>query len=350
MGALVSKRCRNTGIIVSCIFGLVLGLPTISSAYTGSLSSASGEVKATGNWGDPGPTTIEWVVTQNGDHWTYSYTLTHPRGDTSHFILEVSASFTEADLQNASGDFTSTVLGDWSPGPGNPHMPGDIHGIKFDGAWGVVTRITFDSPRSPVWGDFYAKDGAATGFNTAWNEGFYSDDPQSPIDTDPSDPPSDGSIDNHILVPDTVPVQTEACCFPDGRCELLVEGDCIAQGGTPRGEGTNCEPNECPQPPPFGGCCFPDGRCEVLTEAECDQVGGIWNAGDTDCEPNECPQPPPLGACCFPDGSCQVLTEDQCFQGGGNELLEGETCDEPSPCLPVASERSTWGRIKSTFR
>ena len=54
--------------------------------------------------------------------------------------------------------------------------------------------IEFDSIRMPVWGDFYAKCGGIPP-NEAWNEGFAT--------PDPLDPPADGSIASHILVPDS---------------------------------------------------------------------------------------------------------------------------------------------------
>ena len=56
--------------------------------------------------------------------------------------------------------------------------------------------IAFDSWRDPVWGDFYAKCGGSPA-NEAWNMGFGSPD------SDPMLAPINGSIDNHILVPDT---------------------------------------------------------------------------------------------------------------------------------------------------
>lgn len=42
----------------------------------------------------------------------------------------------------------------------------------------------------------------------------------------------------------TCPVP-EACCFTDGTCTMLLAGDCRAQGGTPQGVGTVCDPNPC---------------------------------------------------------------------------------------------------------
>lgn len=37
----------------------------------------------------------------------------------------------------------------------------------------------------------------------------------------------------------------QACCLPDGQCEMLMPSDCRAMGGTPQGSGTTCDPNPC---------------------------------------------------------------------------------------------------------
>jgi hypothetical protein len=102
-------------------------------------------------------------------------------------------------IWNAAGDFGGIELGTWSAGGSNPNMPGTIFGLKFDDASGLQTRISFDSWRMPVWGDFYSKDGVAGGYgqNAAWNAGLTAND------VDPSGPAADGSLDNHLLVPDT---------------------------------------------------------------------------------------------------------------------------------------------------
>ncbi len=171
-----------------------------AEAFSGLLSSATGGIQGTGNWIANGPTTISWLVTQNGDgSWNYAYDFSHPVGETSHFILEVSSTFTLEDLLNESGDFDAVQLDTWSAGGSNPNMPGSIFGLKFDGANGLQTHISFDTWRVPVWGDFYSKDGNAGGLgpNAAWNSGLTAED------IDPSDPASDGSVQFHLLVPDT---------------------------------------------------------------------------------------------------------------------------------------------------
>ena len=70
----------------------------------------------------------------------------------------------------------------------------------------------------PVWGDFYAKDGKVQGVtNTLWNAGFTNPD------TDPSDAPSDGTADSHVLVPDTtIPEPASAALLGVGLAGLLA--------------------------------------------------------------------------------------------------------------------------------
>ena len=174
--------------------------PGTATAYTGALSSTDFAILGTGNWIAGGPTTLSWAVTQNADDsWHYAYSFSHPKGETSHFILETSTSFTAANLSNSSGQFGSIEVGWHNVGSGNPGMPEALYGIKFDGARGQTTALAFDSYRVPVWGDFYSKNGRAGGHgqNAAWNAGF------TLGDYDPAGPPQDGSLEYHLLVPDT---------------------------------------------------------------------------------------------------------------------------------------------------
>jgi hypothetical protein len=196
----------GSGGILLILTALLLA-PSIASGYAGMLSSIDGII-AGGNWGhysDPCRLTrLSWEVTQNADQsWLYSYDFCHVRGETSHFILEVSDTFTRDDILDANGDFASLWVGNQRVQSGNPEMPADVYGIRFDDAWGLHTHIEFQTLRAPVWGDFYAKDGVAGGYglNVAWNAGFTADD------SDPLDDPADGSILSHILVPDTDPSQ-----------------------------------------------------------------------------------------------------------------------------------------------
>ncbi|KKL27213.1 hypothetical protein LCGC14_2387430 [marine sediment metagenome] len=170
--------------------------PAAASVYTGDLSSATGGIDGVGEWISPGPTTIAWEVADNATGWHYKYTLTTARQEVSHFTLETSVSFGDLDIFNEVGPFDGIEIKTHLPGPGYPSMPDDIFGIKFDETTGTTVVIEFDSRRIPVWGDFYAKGG----LNEVWNAGFVSGD------TDPFAPPANGSVDNHILVPNSAVV------------------------------------------------------------------------------------------------------------------------------------------------
>jgi len=190
----------------------VLANPT---TYTGSLSGNGGGLTATGNW-NSSSTTLSWIVddTTTLGKWHYSYTLTVPAQGISHIIIEASdgdpdPAFTSANLfspsSNPPGWIGSIAIGVQGLAP-NPYIPEAMYGIKFNqNSVATTVTISFDSDRVPVWGDFYSKDGKLPGtaiWNTVYNAGFVSPD------SDPTNPPSNGSVQNHLLVPDTqtVPV------------------------------------------------------------------------------------------------------------------------------------------------
>jgi hypothetical protein len=157
-------------------------------------------------WADG--TTLSWSVDDETSpgfwHYSYTFEVADGRGSgISHAIFEASLGLTADDLFKVSGPSEVDEFGD--EGNSNPHIPGTFYGVKFqaDGEDGELTlNVSFDSLRNPVWGDFYAKGGSSGSgqdqtFNAAWNDGF--GDP----DSDPFDPPADGSVGSHVLVPDT---------------------------------------------------------------------------------------------------------------------------------------------------
>ncbi|MBX3375802.1 MAG: hypothetical protein KF678_02210 [Phycisphaeraceae bacterium] len=81
-----------------------------------------------------------------------------------------------------------------------------------------------------------------------------------------------------------------------------------------------------------GRCCRPDGSCVVTTATHCATIGGAYGGDGTDCSPNPCPQPP-TGACCFVT-TCSVLTQAQCLAGGGTYQGDSSAC---SSCPAVVS-------------
>ena len=199
---------KTKRLCVALLLVAMLAIPSVAAAYVGRLLGIDGGIQGSGNWMTGGLISLDWVVTQNADDsWHYSYVFTHPKGETSHFILEVSDTFTANDIFNLQGDVGNVEIGLFEiDDPSNPGMPGDIYGIKFDDAWGMQTVFAFDSFRVPVWQDFYSKDGVAGRIpdagprggivNAAWNAGFLTDDPTAPA--------ADGSIDFNVLAPDSV--------------------------------------------------------------------------------------------------------------------------------------------------
>ena len=178
-------------------------LPVI--AFTGSMSSpvATG-IDGTGTWIAPGPTTISWTVLPDAGYWTYSYRIEVPEtegGEVSHFIIETSPNFSSSDIwdivftEGSSGK--TEIMEHAAGGGGNPGMPTNVYGIKFDETTGRILDFSYKSSRAPMWGDFYIKDGKVGGVtNAAWNAGFAAPDPTVAF--------HDGPEQWHMLVPDTV--------------------------------------------------------------------------------------------------------------------------------------------------
>jgi hypothetical protein len=141
-------------------------------------------------------------------------------------------------------------------------------------------------------------------------------------------------------------VPAGACCFEDGSCELLTAELCSEAGGTYQGDNTLCSFTDCPVL--IGACCLPDGSCAIASQRDCELAGGVYQGNETTCDPDPCL--PPEGACCFPDGTCAMYSQERCEVAGGQYQGDGTTCD-PNPCPPpVATESTTWGSIKATYR
>ncbi|MBN1554786.1 MAG: PEP-CTERM sorting domain-containing protein [Phycisphaerae bacterium] len=201
---------------------MVISLAGVASAtmYEGSLSYGDG-LFATQQWADPN-TFISWTITNEdleapaGFDWKYTYTLSVPKKDISHILLEASNGehpFTAANLADVTGTDAYEV-DTFTPGKSNPLLPADLYGVKFDDLSDTDLVISFYSDRAPVWGDFYAKDGKNKGKDVVmYNTGF--------TDPDPIDPPSDGSNAGHLLRPDTTPEPSLLVLLSLGGAGLL---------------------------------------------------------------------------------------------------------------------------------
>jgi hypothetical protein len=154
--------------------------------YSGALTSTDDTLIGTGGWSESS-VAFHWDVTQNEDlswHYEYVFDRGDAQGNLSHLILQTSENFTAADIWNINPAIQSADPTWYTPGTSNPNMPSSIYGLKFQPfPESTISTISFDSSRAPMWGDFYAKDGAHGG--QIWNAGFGS---------------SEGA---HILVPDT---------------------------------------------------------------------------------------------------------------------------------------------------
>jgi len=215
------RRGIRVYLFASLLFAISVQVFASLPSYTGTITLGNG-LSGTGAWVDklllPEKDQADWVapqltwtVSQNADlSWHYSYSLVVNKNAISHFIVEASSTFTASNIWNASGPFSDTTIQTYSDQNGNPGMPGVIWGIKFNGPSGTSATYAFDSDRAPVWGDFYAKDGATAHVNNVlWNTGFSTATPH----LDPNAPISDGSYQDHILVPDTVTSIPEPASF-----------------------------------------------------------------------------------------------------------------------------------------
>ncbi len=148
--------------------------------------------------------TFSWNVDYDETHsglWTYNYTLSVQSKDISNMVIEVSDLFAEANILDGSSEGLSLdyfALG--SQGGSNPGLPSGFTALKLDNPGDTtIFDITIVSDRKAVWGDMYAKDGVDGGNEVfLYNMGF------TEFDTDPEDAIRDGSVDFHILRPDTV--------------------------------------------------------------------------------------------------------------------------------------------------
>ncbi|HUT69469.1 MAG TPA: PEP-CTERM sorting domain-containing protein [Desulfatiglandales bacterium] len=142
-------------------------------------------ISADGLGWDNSSTALSWVISDNLDgSYTYTYGWSAYGKDLSHIIIELTDTAWELDFNivlNPSGfdyeigDDDDDGIGPFSPGPGNPGMPGSIFGIKADLLDDTeIFVFSFTTEQAPVWGNFYAKGGGGNGDEAyyAYNTGF----------------------------------------------------------------------------------------------------------------------------------------------------------------------------------
>jgi hypothetical protein len=154
-------------------------VPVAPGDFTGFRSKAAGTLNGSGNWTAAGSgLAVSWVITEAAGVYTYVYDFTNggTQGGFSHLLLETSLNFLQSDLQAGSGavDEGPRTFSPSDPGNGNPNLPADLYGMKYDTAGANSGSITLITRRVPVWGDFYAKDGDAGGLgaNAIWTTSF----------------------------------------------------------------------------------------------------------------------------------------------------------------------------------
>ena len=164
-----------------------------ASLVGGSRNSVSEGIYATEDWAGGGFSIswfIEWDTEANPELWTYDYFITAEIENISHFILEVTDMGTDQETgfglfpyDRPSSTFTEGPRDFTTVEIGNPGMPNDLYGVKFDflgisdgnvpetflGVYRIVT------PNSPVYGNFYARDENNPGV-VAWNRALNSPD------------------------------------------------------------------------------------------------------------------------------------------------------------------------------
>ncbi len=207
---------RNLSVALGFVLMVALVTPAPAVTYTGTLTSEGGGLTGKGVWNNNKldlPTTLTWTVddTTTPGMWHYQYQLqvpliNHPRDEFKFLRLETSTGFTSSNVSNFTADSLTpssiTKIGQFKKGKG---MPSSLYGMEImhaesaetveGGEEGHILDIQFDSDRAPTWGDIFAR-----GYkkNLIRNVGF------TKRDTDPTAAPSDGSVDFHLLVPDTL--------------------------------------------------------------------------------------------------------------------------------------------------
>ena len=212
---------------------LLTSVSFAATTYTGSLQYTPGPPADSGDGINViGPdnqwtsytVTFSWNVT-NADTtypaypWKYEYRmqLSGTQYGYSHIIIEGSDNLTADDIFGLTGATLDSVKLQTVQG-GNPDMPEDVYGMRFNPPTSGITDLSwsFYCNREPEWGDFYARCGGLQGgINQAYNynfdafgvaRGFLDPDGNNTNldDTDPLSPASNGSVEFHVLVPNSV--------------------------------------------------------------------------------------------------------------------------------------------------
>ena len=156
------KKVDGSYLAMAAILVLFSQAAMAVPTFSGNLFSDGGGFFATEDW-DSASSTFSWEVTDNGNTWHYKYELSVPRKDISHLTIEVSDAFTINDYIGSD----NPELAWYGPGVNGTSdfgIPGYLYGLKFEPTNDITKMvIEFDSPKDPVWGDFFARDGKNSG-------------------------------------------------------------------------------------------------------------------------------------------------------------------------------------------
>ncbi len=91
-----------------------------------------------------------------------------------------------------------------------------------------------------------------------------------------------------------------------------------------------------------GACCFSDGTCSIISLAACQSSLGQYQGDGSSCQPNTCPSPPPNDNCIDAIGSLSIPSDTI----GANDLAsdDGPDCIDGAGALPV----SVWYTVEGT--
>ena len=218
-----------TGLIGGIFTLLIVSTPSahavFSPVFSGSLSTDGGG-GLTGTLQYATDTSLSWIVSFDSgtNQWKYDYAFdsndSTPK-NLSHIEIELSSNFTAADF--LSGSTTGGLLDTYGPGlhgASDTGIPGTFYGVRYVAPTSPASPdygFTIVTTRAPVWGDFFARDGAGV---YVYNLGFTNPD------TDPANPPADGTAANHYF---------NHVLRPDGSSTPCAE---------------NPQQPQCPPPPP----------------------------------------------------------------------------------------------------
>ncbi len=171
-------------VLVASVASAV-SFPVTGSNLAGNRTTPSSDgIVGNGNWSSTGSNKglkLSWDITEaTGGMWTYTYTFTQANGSSlsdqvCHMLLEVSSSVTASNYCQVfdyfnGADCTIGAPQTYKESSSNPGLGSNsIYAVELSAPC-TSDVFTFQCTHSPMWGSFYAQDGACTTY--AWNSGI----------------------------------------------------------------------------------------------------------------------------------------------------------------------------------